>query len=421
MVTYAPFHTIIGCRICKSSDLASVIDLGLQALTGRFPAAGEPDPPYAPLDLVRCTGCGLVQLRHSVDVDEMFGEAYGYRSGINETMRNHLAGISGELGKAAALKPGDVVLDIGCNDGTLLTSYATDGLVRIGIDPVAENFRADYPETIDVHTAFFNAGTFDKAAPGRKARAITSISMFYDLEDPGAFVADIAAVLAEDGIWVLEQSYLPTMLEANSYDTICHEHLEYYALAQIERLVRDNGLRIFDVKLNAINGGSFQIWVCREGARYKRNDAAIGALETRERDLGLSTDAPFAAFRERVAENNTRLRAFIEEAVAAGKTVYVYGASTKGNVLLQYLGLRRDLLKGCAEKNPIKYGRRTPGTAIPIVAEADARANADYFLVLPWHFRDEFVAREADFLAGGGKLIFPLPRFEVVSKGQVLA
>ncbi|AEI96319.1 putative methyltransferase [Roseobacter litoralis Och 149] len=413
-MTLAPYHETSQCRICRCGDLAPVIDLGLQALTGRFPAVGEPDPASAPLELVRCKDCGLVQLLHSVDVGEMFSDAYGYRSGINATMTDHLSGISGQISERAGLGQGDIALDIGCNDGTLLKSYPVEGIKRLGIDPVAENFRAFYSDDIEVHTAFFNADTFHAASLGQKARAITSISMFYDLEDPGAFVGDIAGVLAQDGIWVLEQSYLPTMLEANSYDTICHEHLEYYALAQIDQLVSEKTLRIFDVSLNDINGGSFQIWVCHQDANYKNNEASLSALRNRESQLGLSTDAPFAAFRERVAQNNAKLKAFIEEVVADGKKVYVYGASTKGNVLLQYLDLGCDLLSGCAEKNPIKFGRRTPGTGIPIVPEAEARAAADYFLVLPWHFRDEFIARESEFLENGGTLIFPLPTFEIV-------
>lgn len=413
-MTLASYHEISQCRICRCDELAPVIDLGFQALTGRFPKADEPDPDSAPLELVRCTDCGLVQLRHSVDVGEMFSDAYGYRSGINATMTNHLTSISREITEHANLRPGDIVLDIGCNDGTLLKSYSIDGLKRLGIDPVAENFREFYTAAIEVHTAFFNAETFQKACPGQKARAITSISMFYDLEDPGAFVEDIASVLAQDGIWVLEQSYLPTMLDANSYDTICHEHLEYYALAQIDLVLSNNSLRAFDVKLNDINGGSFQIWVCHEDAAYDTNEEVLSALRKREHDLGLATDEPFAKFRDRVAETNAMLRSFIETEVADGKVVYVYGASTKGNVLLQYLDLGRDLLSGCAEKNPIKYGRRTPGTNIPIVPEDEARKKADYFLVLPWHFRDEFISRERAFLENGGKLIFPLPEFEVV-------
>jgi len=414
MVTPDLFHAISKCRICGSSDLHGAIDLGPQALTGRFPAAGEPDPPKAPLELLRCGECGLVQLRHSVRVAEMFGDNYGYRSDTNATMRNHLGQLSAAVASRAALAPGDAVLDIGCNDGTLLKSYPVTGLVRTGIDPIARSFAGQYPDDLKIHAGFFDAKSFAGLLPGRKARAITSIAMFYDLEDPGSFVGDIAAVLAPDGIWVLEQSYLPDMLDRNSFDTICHEHLEYYALSQIERLTRQKGLRVFDVKLNDINGGSFQIWVCHRDAAYPENRAIIEQLRNRESALGIATDAPFAAFRANVAALGSRLKDFIASEVARGKRVYVYGASTKGNVLLQHFGLDASQLTACADRNPAKWGLRTPGTAIPILSEEDARKDADYFLVLPWHFRDEFVAREAEFLAGGGQLIFPLPEFEVV-------
>ncbi|MEH6949944.1 class I SAM-dependent methyltransferase [Nitrobacter sp. NHB1] len=414
MVTPELFHAISKCRICGSADLHGAIDLGLQALTGRFPAAGEPDPPKAPLELLRCGECGLVQLRHSVRVAEMFGNNYGYRSGTNATMRNHLGQLTTAVAERAALAPGDVVLDIGCNDGTLLKSYPIKGLMHTGIDPIAGSFASQYPDDFNIHAGFFNAGSFARLMPGRKARAITSIAMFYDLEDPGSFVGDIAAVLAPDGIWVLEQSYLPNMLDRNSFDTICHEHLEYYALSQIERLTRDKNLRVFDVKLNDINGGSFQIWVCHRDAAYPENRTILDALRKREAALGITTDKPFATFRANVAALGSRLKDFISQEVARGNRVYVYGASTKGNVLLQHFGLDHRLLTACADRNPSKWGQRTPGTAIPIMSEEDARKDADYFLVLPWHFRDEFVAREADFMARGGHLIFPLPEFEVV-------
>lgn len=413
MVSENLFDEISGCRICAAPDLALVIDLGQQALTGCFPTATEPDPPRAPLVLVRCANCGLVQLQHSVRAQEMFGEGYGYRSGINATMRHHLSGIAASAARRAGLAAGDAVLDIGCNDGTLLMSYSVPGLTRVGIDPVADIFREGYASDLAVHTGFFHAVSYRATSGRQTARVITSISMFYDLEDPGAFVADIAAVLAPDGVWVLEQSYLPSMLEQNAFDTICHEHLEYYALAQIDRLTRGHGLRIFDVSLNSINGGSFQIWVCRENAEYAGDQARLDEMKSREASLALTSDAPFAAFRERIAAIRTKLKSFIETEAAAGKCIYVYGASTKGNVLLQYFGLDHTLLRGCADKNPIKWGRRTPGTGIPIVSEEEARAHADYFLVLPWHFKDEFLAREAEFRAGGGKLIFPLPEVEV--------
>jgi len=261
---------------------------------------------------------------------------------------------------------------------------------------------------------FFDAACY-RALSGRdKAQAITSIAMFYDLEDPGQFVADIAAALAPEGIWVLEQSYLPSMLEQNAFDTICHEHLEYYALAQIEQVTHAHGLRIFDVGLNGINGGSFRLWVCHASAGYPTNRAALDALTAREEKLGLSSEVPFAGFRERVARLGTELRHLLETEVARGKNIYAYGASTKGNVLLQYFGLDRRLVRGCADKNPIKWGRRTPGTGIPIMSEHEARSDADCFLVLPWHFRDEFMARESEFCQRGGKLIFPLPEIVVV-------
>jgi NDP-4-keto-2,6-dideoxyhexose 3-C-methyltransferase len=413
MVKTDLFHEIAGCRICRSRDLVPVIDLGRQALTGRFPAKTEPDPPSAPLVVVRCTHCGLVQLRYSVDAGELFAEDYGYRSGINATMRDHLAAIVARVVERGNLKSGDTVLDIGCNDGTLLTAYQEPGLFRVGIDPLAEMFRPGYRADLEVHTGFFTAGTYISASGRPTARAITSIAMFYDLEDPSAFVSDVAAVLAADGIWVLEQSYLPSMLEQNSFDTICHEHLEYYSLAQIDRLARAHGLRVFDVGLNGINGGSFQVWVCHEGAGYSTDRARIGAIAEREQKLALMSEEPYASFRLRVSSIGDRLRAFIQTEASRGKKIYVYGASTKGNVLLQHFGLDASLIRACADKNPIKWGRRTPGTSIPIISEDAARADADYFLVLPWSFKDEFLARESAFRARGGRFIFPLPEIEM--------
>lgn len=408
------FRKVDACRICRNSDLALVIDLGEQALTGLFPKRGEPDPPKAPLMVIRCTRCGLVQLRHSVSTQIMFSNDYGYRSGINMTMRSHLSAIALELSRLARLEHGDAVLDVGCNDGTLLMAYQVPGLLRIGIDPIAGKFRHEYPSDLRVHAGYFNAPTYRGTSGRPTARAITSIALFYDLEEPAAFVADIAEVLAPDGLWVLEQSYLPSLLEHNSLDTICHEHLEYYGLAQIDRLARQQGLRILDTRLNDINGGSFQIWICHENADYSSNRAAIDELAESERQLGLNTDAPYALFRARVAEIGRRLRECIVAETRRGKAIYVYGASTKGNVLLQHFGLDHTVICGCADKNPMKWGRRTPGTGIPIISEQEARARADYFLVLPWHFRNEFLEREAEFRANGGKFIFPLPDVEIV-------
>lgn len=413
MVKPELYHSISSCRICASNRLAHVIDLGMQALTGCFPRANEPDPEKAPLELLRCEECGLVQLRHSVDVNAMFGDNYGYRSGTNATMRNHLGSLAAAMAQRAELVEGDVVLDIGCNDGTLLNSYP-QGVRKVGIDPIAGNFAGQYAEDLNIHAGFFSAHDFDRMSPVKRAKAISSISMFYDLESPGDFVKDIAHALDAEGVWVLEQSYLPDMLEQTSFDTICHEHLEYYALSQIEYLADLHGLRVFDVKRNGINGGSFQVWVCHKAAKHAENSAALGELRQLEAQLHLNTDEPFAKFRHSVAELGVKLKDFISTEVGKGKKVYVYGASTKGNVLLQHYEIDQRLVVACAERSPNKWGLRTPGTSIPIVSEDEARAAADYFLVLPWHFRDEFVVREAPYLERGGRFIFPLPKFELV-------
>jgi hypothetical protein len=344
----------------------------------------------------------------------MFGENYGYRSGINTTMRNHLAGIATSAEKRASLKPGDAVLDIGCNDGTLLKAYSVEGTRRIGLDPIADIFRGDYPPALEIDASLFSAATFRERCPTAKAKIITSISMFYDLEDPTSFVEDIASVLDREGLWILEQSYLPMMLEQTSFDTICHEHLEYYALKQINHLAEHAELRILDLYFNDANGGSFQIWVCHRNASYPSDTQKINQTLENERALGLEGDGVFASFRDRVESVREDLQNLLTKEAEAGKKIYVYGASTKGNVLLQYLALDNGTIIACADRNPTKWGRRTPGTNIPIVSEDGAREDADYFLVLPWHFREEFLAREQRFLQRGGKFIFPLPKVEVV-------
>jgi NDP-4-keto-2,6-dideoxyhexose 3-C-methyltransferase len=414
MVNDDLYTAISGCRICRSINLRAVIDLGEQALTGHFPAADEPSPPRAPLSVVRCLDCGLVQLKHSVSMDLMFGENYGYRSGINSTMRNHLSGIAKAAEELVKLVRGDVVLDIGCNDGTLLNAYSPKDIRRIGLDPIASLFREMYPATLDVDASIFSGEAFRRMSPLVKAKVITSISMFYDLEDPASFVRDIAAVLKADGVWILEQSYLPTMLEQVSFDTICHEHLEYYALKQIKYLVDRADLRILDVHFNEINGGSFQIWVCHLGASYPSDDKKIAKILEREELLGRDEEEAFGLFRKRVESVRGTLRDLLADEARAGKKIFVYGASTKGNVLLQYLGLDTSTIIACADRNPTKWGKRTPGTNIPIISEDDARREADYFLVLPWHFREEFLVRERQFLKRGGRFIFPLPTVEVV-------
>lgn len=406
------------CRICQNTRLEPVLDLGNQVLTGIFPRDPGAAITAGPLALVKCHGegaCGLVQLAHDYDLGEMYGKDYGYRSSLNRSMVRHLAAKVAKLRQLRPLEPGDVVLDIGSNDGTTLSQYPKD-LVLVGIDPTAAKFAEYYPPHVQVRPEFFDAAAFERVVGPRKARIVTSIAMFYDLPSPMRFVSDVAHVLADDGIWHFEQSWLPLMLETNSYDTVCHEHIEYYALRQIRWMTKRAGLRIVDVEQNDVNGGSIAVTAAK---RIGNEDDApiVEELIARETALGLDGLDVWRRFAESVARHREALRDLLGRFKAERKKVVGLGASTKGNVVLQYCGIGPDLLPCIAEVNADKFGCYTPGTKIPIVSEADARAmNPDVFFVLPWHFREAFVAREQPFLAGGGKLLFPLPSIELVSK-----
>jgi hypothetical protein len=404
---------ITDCRLCHGTDVPVVFDLGDQALTGRFPKARDEAIASGPLTLVQCADCGLVQLAHNYAMDEMYGETYGYRSGLNTSMVRHLGQRVEKALAIRALNPGDLVVDIGANDGTTLGFYP-DTLKRIGIDPASDKFAHHYKPGIIRVCDFFSAKGLHAVSHGQKARIITSFSMFYDLPRPVDFAREVATALAPDGIWVMEQSYLPAMLAAMSYDTVCHEHLEYYALRQIEDIASRIGLKIIDLEFNATNGGSFALTLAHSTSDYPEADN-LESVRTSEAVLGLADGRVWPKFTTDVEAARADLLALLRDLKAAGKTVYGYGASTKGNVLLQHCGIGPDLLPAIAEVNPDKYGCYTPQTLIPIIPEIEARAhNPDYFLVLPWHFRDMIVAKEQAYLQSDGGLIFPLPRLEVV-------
>lgn len=408
------------CRVCQA-PLEPILSLGEQYVSN-FVDPDEPDGLNAELELVLCHGCGLLQLRNTVPPEALYRN-YWYRSGTNETMRNALAEIATEVGYLAHLSAGDAVLDIGSNDGTLLAAYPTPGLHRIGFDPsrnLAE-FSKKLADTVVVD--FFSARTFDDTPElaGRRPKAVTSIAMFYDLEDPNQFVADVKSVMHEDGVWIVQMSYLPLMLKQNAFDNICHEHLEYYSLHSFEALLARHDFEVVDMQLNDVNGGSFRVYIRNRGASQETfGDATYRGLaqervemfRRREEEMGLDDLATYQEFAARVERVKGDVVGFIRQQVDAGKTVYVYGASTKGNTLLQYFGLDDTLIAGAAERNPGKWGKVTVGTRIPIVSEEDARAaKPDHFLVLPWHFMEEFEERERAYLASGGRFIVPLPHF----------
>jgi hypothetical protein len=398
-----------------SPNLVPILDLGAQYLTGVFPKDRNAEITKGPVELVLCPDGGLLQMRHTYDASEMYGANYGYRSGLNRSMVAHLAAKAAKLERLVNVKSGDIVLDIGSNDATLLKSYANVGQELGGIDPSAGKFSHFYPEHIRLITDFFSADAFRRLFGQRKARLITSIAMFYDLDDPTGFMRDIAEVLANDGVWHFEQSYMPLMLDMNAYDTICQEHLEYYGLSQIKWMTDKVGLEIIDVELNDINGGSFAVTVAKPASKHSKNTQTIGKLLEEERQRELDKPSAYKKFVENVFRHRTELPALIRKLRSEGKTVFGYGASTKGNVLLQFCGLTAEDLPCIADVNPDKHGAFTPGTGIPIVSEEEAHAGQpDYFLVLPWHFRKNLLERERAFLARGGKMIFPLPTIEIV-------
>lgn len=411
------------CRVCGGS-FDPILSLGEQYVS-TFLAPDQPDGPKAPLELVLCRQCRLLQLRHTVP-GEMMYEEYWYRSGTNQTMRDALAEISGAASNLLQLKAGDSVLDIGCNDGTLLSSYTVPGVYKIGFDP-AQNLAVLSRKIADkVLVGFFDAECFisDPDVGTLRPKVVTSIAMFYDLEQPRKFVADIQKVMHPDGVWIVQMSYLPLMLMQNDFGNICHEHLEYYSLQALDYLLDLHGFSIVDAQLNDVNGGSIRAFIRNSGANPSvfgdeayRNQAEerLSRLREKEAELGLSTANPYLQFAERVQNIKQQVSGFVKDQVERKKRVFVYGASTKGNTMLQYFELDHSVIGAAAERNPDKWGRVTVGTRIPIISEAAARAaKPDYFLVLPWHFIEEFKAREHDYLSSTGRFIVPLPEFELI-------
>jgi len=404
------------CRICGNTELERVLDLGEQMLTGVFPKWRGQDITTGPLSLVKCTGegevCGLLQLEHSYDLGEMYGDNYGYRSGLNASMVTHLQAKIARISMLVDLQPGDLVIDVGSNDSTTLRAYSQPGLTLVGIDPTGSKFLEYYPEHVELIPDFFNSDLVKARFPGRQAKVVTSFSMFYDLPAPMDFMRGVYDVLADDGIWVFEQSYMPLMLATNSYDTVCHEHLEFYAARQIQWMAERVGFMIVDIEFNDVNGGSFSVTVKKSSSATPI--AAVQTILDDEDRAGLSSLEPYRAFADRVVQSRDALRQFLADAKERGERVGVLGASTKGNVLLQYCGLSTDDLIAVGEVNPEKFGAFTPGTWLPIVEETELLAqNPDYLLVLPWHFRQFF--EQAPALAGR-KLVFPLPELTIIDR-----
>jgi NDP-4-keto-2,6-dideoxyhexose 3-C-methyltransferase len=408
---------VSACRICGNTDLVEVLNLGDQAMTGVFPWTPDEHVASAPLVLVKCHGpgetCGLVQLAHTCDPSLMYGSNYGYRSGLNASMVAHLRSKVRAILARVDVPAGSLVIDIGSNDGTTLAAYPEGRFQLVGIDPTGDKFRQHYRADARLIADFFSARAVRAEVGEDRASIITSFSMLYDLDRPLDFVTEVASVLHPDGVWIFEQSYLPTMLARNSYDTVCHEHLEYYSLQQIRWMLEQARLEIVDVEFNDVNGGSFSVVAAHSGSAH-RSAANVAAIMAAERRLDLEALQTYEAFAGRVAKSRDALHRFLEAARRDLKTVAGLGASTKGNVLLQYCGLSTTHLSCVGEVNEEKFGRYTPGSLIPIVPEAELlQSRPDYLLVLPWHFRSFF---ETSPRFAGQQLVFPLPELQLVRR-----
>jgi hypothetical protein len=412
------------CRLCGSKSLTPILDMGPQMLASAFASKDNHDrlpTRKVPLELVRCNpeldekACGLVQLKHTFPNDIMYTD-YWYASGVNQTMRDALADITAKAVQHVQIAKGDIAVDIGCNDGTLLKSYKNPSLELVGFDP-AKNFLGVIDEGFTRINDYFNKQSYIAAKGQRKAKIVTSIAMFYDLEDPVAFTKDIADILADDGIWVLQMADLPNMLAHNMFDNICHEHTTYYSLAPMEYIFKRCGMKLVDVEKNNINGSSYRFYIRKASGTDASVEAVkrIAKVRFDEFNMALDTDEPYKKFKENIERNKNDLLFFINQERAKGKKIFVYGASTKGNVLLQYCGLNEEIIPYAAERNPRKWGTKTLGSNIPIISEEEARTmKPDYFLVLPYHFLDEMMVREKEFIERGGKFIVPVPTVKLL-------
>lgn len=410
------------CRLCGSQSLTPVFSLGDMAFSGVFPESKEEKVPRGELTVVLCEACALAQLDRDFPSDEMYGDNYGYMSSLNKSMVDHLKGIAKLLEKTANLKNGELVLDIGSNDGTMLSLYQTTGIVRVGMDPTIIKYKDLYPADVITVPDFFSAASFEAACPGRKAKVVSTIAMLYDLPDPAGFAQEIREVLADDGLWHIEVSYGPWMLDSGAFDAVCHEHVEYYSLKTLKRILDGAGFKIAAVSFNDTNGGSISITATpSDNETAPEESEQVGTILAKEEQSGCNELSGWAKFDQLAKSRVSDLEQFLISSQSEGKTVAGLGASTKGNVLLQSLSPEAlAAIQVIGEVNEFKFGKVTPGTNINIAPESQViGSNPDFLLVLPWHFKDSFKALLGNFVESGGKIVFPLPKLEIVGQGNV--
>ncbi len=400
------------CRICKKANIKKLFSLGSMCFTGKFPSKNKKIK-KKPITLVICKSCELVQLGHNFDLKYLYGPDYGYRTGINKTMLNHVSRVVKNLSKKTKVKKNDFVLDIASNDGSLLNFYKKD-IKTFGIDPILEKYKDEYKNINFKIADFFSANKIIKFT-NKKFKIITALSVFYDAADPNKFMNDVKELLSQEGVFLLEFADLASIIKNKMFDTICHEHLEYYSSKVILNLCKKFNLRVFDIKKNDINGSSNQYYICHVKSKHKENYKNIKKVLEFESRLNLSNEKTFKNFINVINRSKKQLNNFLKRNNKLGKKVHGYGASTKGNVLLQYYKINNKMVEYVAERNNKKYNLYTPGSNIKIISEVLSRFyKPDFYLVLPWHFKKEILAREKEIRKKGTKFIFPLPKLKII-------
>ena len=400
------------CRICKKKKLKKLFSFGNLSFTGKFPTVDQLIQ-KKPITLVICKNCHLVQLGHNFDLKYLYGPDYGYRTGINKTMLNHVKSVVKDLSHRVKLKKKDLVLDIASNDGSLLNFY-NKNVITFGVDPILNKYKSNYKKINHKISDFFTAKKIYKYTK-KKFKIITALSVFYDSKDPNIFIKDVKKILSKDGIFLLEFADLASIIKNKMFDTICHEHLEYYSTKIIINLCKENNLRVFDINTNDINGSSKQYYICNNESKFKSNDIKINKILNSEQKMYLSKENTFKAFFKIIKKSRLELKNFLKKEKKNGKKIHGYGASTKGNVLLQYYKINNKTVEYIAERNKNKFNLYTPGTKIKIISENLSRSfKPDYYLVLPWHFKKEILFREKVIRKKGTKFIFPLPKLSII-------
>ena len=408
---------ITKCRSCGSQNLKPILSLGNQYVVG-FVSNKEEGGTKVPLDLILCENCKLLQLKHNAPPESMWGEQYWYKSGINSMIKDNLKKIVDEIKEMINLKDEDIVIDIGCNDGTMF-EYYNKNTNLVGFEPSKNVANEAKEKGYKVINNFFNAQNFKEEFGNKKAKVISAISMFYDLEDPNKFMKDIVEILDKDGLFVIQQNYVASMLKNNAFDNICHEHREYYSLYSLNNLLEKYGLEIFDVHLNDLNGGSIRTYIKFKGNSniipFENAKKRLDEIKDNEITLELNTSKPYLDFANRIEGIKKEIMDFLKKEKAAGKKICGCGASTRGSVILQYFELGPEIIDCLFDKNSDKEGKMPAGSWIPITSPENIdKYNPDYQFVVIWHLFKSLGNDEKNFVQKGGKFILPLPQFKII-------